>query len=76
MSDKEAATPQPAPSPGNVNVGELVLADIQARIDLGKAKYGTLLQTGNGRDALLDAYQEAIDLTMYLKQALLERTEL
>ena len=27
----------------------------------------------NGRDALLDAYEEAIDLCMYLKQAIVER---
>jgi len=36
-------------------------------------KYGTYLQTHNGRDALWDAYQEAMDLCMYLRQAILER---
>jgi hypothetical protein len=29
----------------------------------------------NGRDALLDAYEEALDLACYLKQAILERDE-
>jgi hypothetical protein len=29
--------------------------------------------TFNGRDALLEAYQESLDLTVYLKQALMER---
>ncbi len=63
---RKSAINQPAPTPGNVNVGELVLADIQARIDLGKSKYRTLTQTQNGRDVLMDAYQESIELTMYL----------
>jgi len=27
----------------------------------------------NGRDALKDAYEEALDLAMYLKQAMIER---
>ena len=71
--DNKAATHQPPPKPGQQNVGEIVLADIQARIEVGEKKYGTLLQTNNGRDALWDAYQEALDLVMYLRQAILER---
>jgi hypothetical protein len=70
-----AGTPQPPPSPGNRDVADCVLADIQARIALGQERYGTKLQTHNGRDALWDAYQEAIDLVMYLRQAILERDE-
>jgi len=38
-------------------------------------KYGTVLKTHNGRNALMDAYQEALNLCMYLKQALLEQEE-
>jgi hypothetical protein len=38
-------------------------------------KYGTPLQTNNGRDALMDAYQEACDMVMYLRQAIAERDE-
>jgi len=68
-----AATPQPDPQPGQENVGAQVLADIQARIEMGQEKYGTVLQTFNGRDALEDAYQEAIDLVMYLKQEMMEK---
>lgn len=51
---------------------DLVIADIEERKKLGLAKYGTLLQAFNGRDALVDAYQEAIDLVQYLRQALEE----
>ena len=53
-------------------IGELITRDIQARIDLGKQKYGTVLQSHNGRDALMDSYQESIDLCMYLKQVSVE----
>ncbi len=50
-----------------------VYADLTARSDMGKMKYGTELRTHNGRDALTDAYQEVLDLAVYLKQLLLER---
>ena len=54
-----------------------VIADIEARKAIGLVKYGTLLQAFNGRDALVDAYQEALDLTQYLRQAVEEgQTEL
>jgi hypothetical protein len=44
----------------------LVIADMQSRDAAGRAKYGTPLQANNGRDALVDAYQEALDLAVYL----------
>lgn len=69
----KASEYQPPPVPGSVDVADYVLADIQERIDAGFVKYGTKLQTFNGRDPLWDAYQEAIDLVMYLRQAILER---
>jgi hypothetical protein len=50
-----------------------VLKDFQDRAEVGKARYGTYLKTNNGREALVDAYQEAMDLVMYLKQELMER---
>ena len=50
-----------------------VLRDLVERAEYGHRHYGTYLRTHNGRDALLDAYQEALDLCMYLKQALIER---
>jgi hypothetical protein len=54
-------------------VQDAVIADIEARRQVGIRRYGTALQPHNGRDALLDAYEEALDLAMYLKQALMER---
>ena len=41
---------------------------------MGEAEYGERLKPHNGRDALLDAYQEALDLAMYLRQAIAERS--
>lgn len=52
--------------------GEMVLADMRERDAVGRARYGTPLQPGNGRDALVDAYQEALDCAVYLRQALEE----
>ena len=46
--------------------------DMRARDALGRARYGTPLQPHNGRDAVRDAYEEALDLTVYLRQALAE----
>lgn len=47
--------------------------DLVRRTDLGVSRYGTPLQTFNGRDALLDAYEELLDATKYLKQYILEQ---
>jgi hypothetical protein len=54
----------------------LVAADIEERKAQGLAKYGTLLQAHNGRNAIVDAYQEALDAVQYLKQANEEGAEL
>jgi hypothetical protein len=62
-------TPEPAPTPNTGKpIWELVIADIQERDRVGRAKYGTPLQANNGRNALVDAYQEALDLCVYLRQ--------
>lgn len=54
-------------------VWELVIEDMKARDAFGRSKYGTPLQAGNGRDALQDAYEEALNLAVYLRQAIEER---
>lgn len=71
--DRPAATPEPDPTGNGSFVLFEVLKDICARADVGQKKYGTMLRTENGRDALNDALQEAIDLVMYLKQEIMER---
>lgn len=61
----------------NVNTGvpvwDLVVADMRERGASGRAKYGTPLQTHNGRRALVAAYQELLDLVVYLRQEIAER---
>ncbi len=52
---------------------KLVIKDMEERRLHGIEKYGTALQAHNGRDPLIDAYQEALDLCVYLRQALEER---
>lgn len=52
---------------------DLVIKDMKERDNFGISKYKTSLKPHNGRDALLDAYQEALDLCVYLRQALYER---
>lgn len=65
---------QPNPSPNdNRPVWELVIEDMNERDAVGRVRYGTPLQAFNGRDALVDAYQEALDLVVYLKQSIVER---
>ena len=51
----------------------LVVADLEQRVAKGAAEYGEPLTTHNGRDALQDAYEEALDQALYLRQALEER---
>ena len=68
-------TEQPQPT-GNGEVVYLsVVEDMRQRAELGRERYGTYLRTNNGRDALRDAYEEALDLCMYLKQMMMERGE-
>lgn len=67
-------TEQPMPTPNeSPSVQSMVIADMQARIEVGIQRYGTPLQPHNGRDALRDAYEEALDLATYLRQAIAER---
>ena len=54
-------------------VWDLVQKDMRDRDAEGRRKYKTPLQPFNGRDALTDAYQEALDLVVYLRQAIFER---
>ena len=69
-----AALHEPDPLPGETKILDLVIKDLNDRAEMGKEKYGTYLMSWNGRHSLLDAYQEALDLCMYLRQALAEQS--
>jgi cytidylate kinase len=65
---------QPPPTPNaNQAVWDLVMQDMRERDLVGRERYGTPLQAMNGRDPLIDIYQEALDLVVYLRQEIEER---
>ena len=68
----QATLEQQMPTGEGIDVIEQVIADMELRAQKGVETYGTRLKTNNGRNALVDAYQEALDLAIYLKQRLLE----
>jgi len=45
-----------------------IIQDMKDRREFGIQKYGVPLQCHNGRDGLVDAYQEALDMIVYLTQ--------
>ena len=69
-----ATEEQPAPIPNSgTPIWDLVIEDMTKRDKVGRERYGTPLQANNGRDSLRDAYEEALDLVVYLRQAIEER---
>lgn len=54
---------------------EYIAEDTEARIRLGETKYGTRLKAHNGRDAMLDLYQEILDGCNYAKQLVIENKD-
>ena len=75
MSSADTHEPDPVTTKDSQIVLPHVMRDLTNRATVGFGRYGTLLKSHNGRDALMDAYQEALDLVMYLKQVLMERDE-
>lgn len=69
----DSTQPRPVRGEFSQSVTDAVIADMQARREMGTRKYGVELLTFNGRDALLEVYQELLDATMYTKQLLMER---
>ena len=78
-----ATAKQPSPTGDGVDVTTSLIAtlaptqdelaqDFARRSLKGRLEYGTSLKTHNGRDALVDAYQELLDAAVYLHQRWLE----
>lgn len=64
---------QPPPkTTDGIDIVDLVLMDILHRKKEGIEKYGMPLQAFNGRNSLQDAYEEAVDLAIYLRQVIEE----
>lgn len=66
--------PQPPPKMGEAPPSwSLVIIDMHERDRTGAAKYGVRHQFDNGRDHLVDAYQESLDQTVYLRAEIEKR---
>ena len=72
-SKAEVGPPRATGSSSVPIIHDLVIADLRDRLRVGVTTYGVPLRANNGRDALWDAYEEALDLACYLKQAMVER---
>jgi|SRR5579863_5373763 len=80
----DAAAPQPTPTGDGIDVAVVaaerlkalglneIADDIEARIRLGERKYGTRLKAFNGREPLMDLYQEVLDGINYSQQCVIE----
>ena len=53
-----------------------VIEDMYLRKQSGIRTYGVALQPFNGRNSLQDSYEEALDMAIYLKQAIIEREKM
>jgi hypothetical protein len=66
--------PQPPPLRNNhPHSIDAVIRDLSDRKNFGMIKYGTALQPNNGRNNLIDSYQELMDLLVYLRTEIDER---
>ena len=74
-AESPATRSQPAPQRNERSreVVPLVAEDLRLRVEMGNLSYGQPLLSHDGRDSLVDAYQEALDLALYLRKMLLER---
>lgn len=54
-------------------IHNLVQDDLMGRLRIGIETYKRPLKAFNDRDVLKDAYEEALDLACYLRQAIYER---
>ena len=67
-----ASSEQPKPTGTGPDIVEMVKQDLEDRAIMGERKYGQRLKAFNGRDSLMDAYQEVLDLSVYLRQVIEE----
>lgn len=73
----EKSLSQPSPTPNNQpETWGLVIDDMVKRNEFGKNKYKTALQAFNGRNAAVDAYEEVLDLSVYMKNMIIERQQM
>ncbi len=69
---RDGDQPLPGPSDGPA-MQDLVIADIEARKQIGIQRYGQTLKAHDGRDNLLDIYQELLDAAIYIRKEMYRR---
>lgn len=52
-----------------------VIKDMKTRNEVGAAKYGVYLKNTTGENMLQHAYEEALDLAVYLKTRMMQEEE-
>lgn len=72
MEDKIDKQPDPYKSQDGPIIHELVMTDIGHRMKKGIETYDAALQPFNGRNSLVDAYEECLDQACYLRQRISE----
>ena len=72
MASPNTDQPAPCPSRGPLTASAhwQVMQDLAERAEIGQERYGTPLTSDNGRDHLVDAYQELLDFLPYMRLAL------
>lgn len=60
------------PLPRGVAVFDVLVQDMRARDAAGRERYGVPLTAHNGRDQLVDAYQETLDAVVYMRASIEE----
>jgi hypothetical protein len=65
---KQREGDQPLPKPGQQCVQDLIIEEMQESKRVGMERYGSTLQTFNGRRTIQDVAEEVRDLHVYLKQ--------
>lgn len=67
------------PSPNKVDgpaIWDLVIADMRERDKIGTATYKQRLKAGDGRNSLVDTYQEVLDTAAYLRKEIIDKETL
>lgn len=73
INENPAAKKQISPKGAGREITPLVIADLQSRSDMGEKKYGEPLKAFNGRDSMMDLYQEILDAAVYCRQVMEEK---
>lgn len=73
MIENSATVDQKKPNGKGREIAPLVIEDLLSRVKKGVETYGEPLKSDNGRDPLVDLYQELLDGAMYIRQELEQR---